>query len=54
MYGSHDMRLTGFRKLTVVNGSPGNGASHFVGALLNQHDVFPRKQKKEKEKEKYR
>ena len=27
-YGSHDMRLTGFRRLTVVNGTPGNGASH--------------------------
>ena len=23
MYGSHDMRHTGFRKLTVVNGTPG-------------------------------
>ena len=22
-YGSHDMRLTGFRRLTVVNGTPG-------------------------------
>ena len=28
MYGSHDMRHTGFRRLTVVNGTPGNGASH--------------------------
>ena len=27
MYGSHDMRHTGFRRLTVVNGTPG-GASH--------------------------
>ena len=26
-YGSHDMRHIGFRKLTVVNGAPGNGAS---------------------------
>ena len=24
MYGSHDMRHTGFRKLTVINGTPGN------------------------------
>ena len=24
MYGSHDMRHTGFRRLTVVNGTPGN------------------------------
>ena len=23
MYGSHDMRSTGFRRLTVVNGTPG-------------------------------
>ena len=23
MYGSHDMRHTGFRGLTVVNGTPG-------------------------------
>ena len=27
MYGSHDMRHTGFRKLTVVNGTLGFGAS---------------------------
>ena len=24
MYGSHDMRHTGFRTLTVVNGTPGS------------------------------
>ena len=29
MYGSHDMRHTGFRRLTVVNETPGSGASHF-------------------------
>ena len=23
MYGSHDMRHTGFRRLTIVNGTPG-------------------------------
>ena len=29
MYGSHDMRHTGFRRLTVVNGTPpGFGVSH--------------------------
>ena len=28
MYGSHNMRHTGFRRLTVVNGPPGFGASH--------------------------
>ena len=26
---SHGMRHTGFRRLTVVNGTPGIGASHF-------------------------
>ena len=25
MYGSHDMRHVGFRRLTVVNGTPGSG-----------------------------
>ena len=36
MYGSHDMRHTGFRRLTVVNGLPGFRASHmsFVGFKL--------------------
>ena len=29
IYGSHDMRYTGFCMLTVVNGTPGFGASHF-------------------------
>ena len=28
MYWSHDMRHAGFRRLTVVNGTPGIGASH--------------------------
>ena len=28
MYGSYDMRHTGFRRLMVVNETPGNGASH--------------------------
>ena len=28
MYGSHDMRHTGFHRLTLVNGTLGNGASH--------------------------
>ena len=30
IYGSHDMRHTGFRRLTVVNGTPENGASHII------------------------
>ena len=28
MYGSHNMRHTGFRRLKVVNGTPKIGASH--------------------------
>ena len=28
MYGSHDMRHTGFRRLAVVNETPGFGVSH--------------------------
>ena len=31
MYGSHDMRHTGFRRLTVVNGTPG-----FWGVTLDE------------------
>ena len=31
MYGSHDMRHTGFRRLTVVNGTPG-----FWGVTLSK------------------
>ena len=33
MYGSHDMRHTGFRRLTVVNGTPGSGR-HKLGCFL--------------------
>ena len=29
-YGSHDMRHTGFRRLTVINGTPGFGVSQCV------------------------
>ena len=32
MYGSHDMRHTGFRRLTVVNGTPG-----FWGVIQHTH-----------------
>ena len=28
MYGSHDMRHTGFRRLTVVNGTPRDFGHH--------------------------
>ena len=35
MYGSHDMRHIGFRRLTVVNETPGFGASHFHIWSLN-------------------
>ena len=31
MYESHDMRHTGFRRLTVVNGTPGFLGCHTVG-----------------------
>ena len=34
MYGSHDMRHTGFRRLTLVNETPGFGVSHFVDDIL--------------------
>ena len=34
-YGSHEMRLTGFRRLTVVNGTPGKwGVTIGVGMDL--------------------
>ena len=33
-YGSHDMRHTGFRRLTVVNGTPGFGVSHHVTKII--------------------
>ena len=37
MYGSHDMRHTGFRRLTVVNGTPGSLGGHkfLLGGLLS-------------------
>ena len=36
MYWSHDMRHAGFRKLTVVNGTPGIGASqHGIRAMMS-------------------
>ena len=34
MYGSHDMRHTGVRRLTVVNGTPG-----FWGVTISLVDV---------------
>ena len=31
MYGSHDMRHTGFHRLMVVNRTPGNwGVTHYI------------------------
>ena len=30
IFESHDMRHIGFSRLTVANGTPGNGASHIV------------------------
>ena len=29
IYGSHKMRHTGFRRLTVVNGTPGSGRHNY-------------------------
>ena len=37
MYGSHDMRHTGFRRLMVVNGTPG-----FLGVTANLDPSAPR------------
>ena len=37
MYWSHDMRHIGFRRLTVVNGTPGIGASHLVSLSQFPH-----------------
>ena len=34
MYGSHDMRYTGFRRLTVVNGTPEN----WDGTISNEKE----------------
>ena len=36
-YGSHDMRHTGFRRLTVVNGTPGFWVSHIQMLNPNGH-----------------
>ena len=33
MYGSHDLRLTGFRRLTVVNGTPWEMGRHTIHGL---------------------
>ena len=49
MYGSHDMRHTGFRKLTVVNGTPGfwgvtilmmNNGLTLIWSLMGRQRVF--------------
>ena len=34
MYESHNMRHTGFRRLTVVNGTPGSGRHTSKDSLL--------------------
>ena len=41
MYGSHDMRHTGFRRLTVVNETPGNW-----GDIHNKNKLEENKNKK--------
>ena len=38
MYGSHDMKHTGFHWLTVINGTSGNGASHRRFFFLRAQD----------------
>ena len=47
MYGSHDMRHTGFHTLTVVNGHPGFGASQsfYVMHCLQKLDCCNKKTK---------
>ena len=37
MYESHDMRYTGFRRLTVVNGTPESGCHRFSGACSSRY-----------------
>ena len=39
-YESNDMRHTGFRRLTVVNGTPGNGASQICPWFFIPHKQF--------------
>ena len=39
MYGSHNMRHTSFRRLTVVNGPPGFRESHSERDVLNYSTV---------------
>ena len=36
MYGSHDMRHTGFSRLTVVNGTPENLGRHNTFVIVIQ------------------
>ena len=43
MYGSHDMRHTSFRGLTVVNGPPGFGASHHISITWVNEITFLKK-----------
>ena len=38
MYGSHNMRHTGFRRLMVVNGTPGFGASQIFNVFKTGPD----------------
>ena len=42
MYGSHDMRHTGFRRLTVVNGTPESGrhSSNIVYSAPSQYILY--------------
>ena len=40
MYGSHDMRHTGFRKLTVVNGTPRDLGRHIYEVCGSIREIF--------------
>ena len=48
MYGSHDMRHTGFRRLTVVNGTPEDwGVTKSPKTVLRNSQESLRKKKSE-------
>ena len=40
MYGSHDMRDTGFRRLTVVNGTPGGWGVTLISSFFSTYLGF--------------
>ena len=48
MYGSHDMRHTGFHRLTVFNGTPGFWGVTELCWLLEEKNMNPKRHAKEK------